>query len=379
MIETQRLRIRPWREADARHYVTLSEDVGYTCFSTPGYYSVASLAEALGKLAPRIALHEARGLGKLPVFERDGDEIVGTCGLDPFELEGRPVVELGYRLRLSHWGKGYATEAAAAMLRHAFETLRLPEVYAFALPHNAASIKVLQRLGLREVGICRHSGLEHRLFVARPGEVATEAGAVRAPAPPIAPSAPETLAAIETERLVLRGLGPEDAERVADFQWRNREFMAAHEPPRPADYYTPAHWRRRLEELATHARADRHYSYFVLTKAEPQAIVGWVNFSNVVRGAFHACHLGYNLCAAAEGRGYMVEALRAAIPHMFEAKGLHRIMANYVPTNARSERVLTALGFQREGLAKDYLLLGGAWRDHVLTSLVNPAWRAPAP
>jgi ribosomal-protein-alanine N-acetyltransferase len=173
---------------------------------------------------------------------------------------------------------------------------------------------------------------------------------------------------------------PADAARVAAFQRANRAFLAAQEPPRPDAYYTEAHWAHRLAELAAAAAADQQYGYFVQLRASVDAtapLVGWLSFSNVVRGAFHACYLGYHLSAGAEGHGYMTEALRVAIDHMFGAKNLHRIMANYVPTNTRSERVLRRIGFEREGLAKSYLYLGGAWRDHVLTSLTNPAWRAP--
>jgi len=53
---------------------------------------------------------------------------------------------------------------------------------------------------------------------------------------------------------------------------------------------------------------------------------------------------------------------------------MHRIMANYMPHNARSGDLLARLGFQKEGYAKDYLLIDGRWQDHVLTSLTAPDW-----
>jgi ribosomal-protein-alanine N-acetyltransferase len=68
----------------------------------------------------------------------------------------------------------------------------------------------------------------------------------------------------------------------------------------------------------------------------------------------------------------MAEALRAANAFVFGSMRLHRIMANYRPENERSARLLERLGFEREGLARDYLFIDGAWRDHVLTALVNP-------
>ena len=61
---------------------------------------------------------------------------------------------------------------------------------------------------------------------------------------------------------------------------------------------------------------------------------------------------------------------------MFDVKGLHRIQANHLPENARSAALLARLGFVREGLAKDYLFIGNAWRDHVLNALTNPRFDA---
>ena len=70
----------------------------------------------------------------------------------------------------------------------------------------------------------------------------------------------------------------------------------------------------------------------------------------------------------------MREALLATNNFMFDVMRMHRIMANHRPENERSARLLQRLGFTREGLARDYLYIDGAWRDHVLTSLVNPRY-----
>ncbi len=70
----------------------------------------------------------------------------------------------------------------------------------------------------------------------------------------------------------------------------------------------------------------------------------------------------------------MTEGLRAAIEFVFKKLNFHRVMANHLPENTRSEALLKRLGFEREGYAREYLFLNGAWRDHVLNSLVNPNW-----
>jgi len=68
----------------------------------------------------------------------------------------------------------------------------------------------------------------------------------------------------------------------------------------------------------------------------------------------------------------MFEMLNAAIPYVFKKYQLHRIMANYIPSNIRSAQLLKRLGFEQEGLAKSYLKIAGEWQDHVLTSKLCP-------
>ncbi|RQM45250.1 GNAT family N-acetyltransferase, partial [Aeromonas caviae] len=57
----------------------------------------------------------------------------------------------------------------------------------------------------------------------------------------------------------------------------------------------------------------------------------------------------------------------------FRERGLHRIMASYMPANLRSGALLERLGFEQAGYARDYLMINGRWEDHVLTALINPA------
>jgi len=120
--------------------------------------------------------------------------------------------------------------------------------------------------------------------------------------------------------------------------------------------------------------ADRAVTVVLLDKFDPDGpILGQVSLRNIIRGAFQGCHLGYSLDQQAVGKGLMFEALTSVIAYGFGEMGLHRIMANYIPTNERSGRLLRRLGFVVEGYARDYLFLAGKWQDHILTSLVNPA------
>jgi ribosomal-protein-alanine N-acetyltransferase len=167
-----------------------------------------------------------------------------------------------------------------------------------------------------------------------------------------------------------------DIPQILDYFQRNREHLAATSPTPPPDFYRAPHWRARLARADEGYRADRLLHCFVFHEHESE-VIGVVNLSNFVRGGFQACHLGYSIDRELEGSGTMSAAVRLVIDCAFGRLNLHRVMANYLPENQRSARLLARLGFRIEGSAHAYLQIAGAWRDHVLTSLVNDAWCEP--
>jgi ribosomal-protein-alanine N-acetyltransferase len=191
---------------------------------------------------------------------------------------------------------------------------------------------------------------------------------------------------INTERLTLRLARPGMQAAIARFL---NENFAGHldrwSPPATGAFFTEAFWRERLAIAVEEFQAGRSARFVLQERADEAAgapIVGTCNYTNIVRGPFLACNLGYQVARSHQGRGLMSEALRATNAFVFDEMRLHRIMANYRPENTRSGRLLERLGFAREGLARDYLFIDGAWRDHVLTALTNPSfqgeWVEPA-
>lgn len=182
---------------------------------------------------------------------------------------------------------------------------------------------------------------------------------------------------LTTARLRLVPLSSPLADAWQRYRERNREHFARVAPPVPAGAAL-AEWARQSVARAERAWAeDAAYRFILLPRdAADDDLVGHVNFTEVVRGPLQACYLGFGLDAAQVGHGLMREALQTAIPFAFQVKRLHRIMANHLPTNERSARTLRSLGFVPEGYARDYLFVGGAWRDHVLTALTNSAFDA---
>jgi RimJ/RimL family protein N-acetyltransferase len=91
-----------------------------------------------------------RGFGMFNVFERATGEFVGRVG--PWRPEGWPGLEVGWSLLSSFWGRGYATEAAAASIDYAFDVLEQPEVMSLIAPENLRSVAVATRLGQELIG-----------------------------------------------------------------------------------------------------------------------------------------------------------------------------------------------------------------------------------
>ncbi|QEL57268.1 GNAT family N-acetyltransferase [Chromobacterium paludis] len=178
--------------------------------------------------------------------------------------------------------------------------------------------------------------------------------------------------ALDTPRLKLLPAHPDLTAAALDYHSRNRAHLEPWGPTPGPQYYSEDYWRTQMRQGARSWTEGHSARFLLATREQPDRVIGTVGFSNIVRGVFQACHLGYGVDQACEGQGLMREALQAAIRFAFDDLKLHRIQANYQPANARSAALLQRLGFTVEGQAKDYLFLNGAWRDHVLTSLLNP-------
>ena len=165
---------------------------------------------------------------------------------------------------------------------------------------------------------------------------------------------------------------PEHAPAQLAYYERNEVHLAPWEPLWPSDFLTLHYWETATRRAVEDARADRAHRFIAFNRGDPDRMVASINLTNLVRGVFAAAHLGYSVDAGEQGHGVGTEAVGAVVQFAFESLRLHRVMANYQPVNERSARLLRRLGFEREGFARDYLYIAGAWRDHVLTAKSNP-------
>ncbi len=191
------------------------------------------------------------------------------------------------------------------------------------------------------------------------------------------PPAPPVLVG---DRVRVSLAGDVDAGDLAAFHRRNFDRLKRWMPPVPDTFLTDDYWIRWV--AAARLLYDKEQAIRMVVRngrREVSPMIAQANFSNIVKGPFQACLLGYHIDGEAEGQGLMREALSLAIRFVFDEMGLHRIMANYIPNNERSARLLDRLGFEQEGYARDYLFIDGAWRDHVLTALTNPSAPVPLP
>ncbi len=177
---------------------------------------------------------------------------------------------------------------------------------------------------------------------------------------------------LDTPRLILRLPNEADSVKFQDFDERNMSHLS---PWRSATGEPALDHKTQLIKWEQEFKEGRSIRFLLFLKDDPESkIIGFCNFSQIFRGPFEACYLGYHIDVTLEGKGLMSEAVAKATEYMFEKQNLHRIMANYIPSNERSARLLHKLGFVVEGCAKKYLLINGQWEDHILTSLTNDKW-----
>ncbi|MEM7168840.1 MAG: GNAT family N-acetyltransferase [Pseudomonadota bacterium] len=147
-LETDRLILRPFTQADAEIILPHFADPDFMIWSIDGTLDAAA---GLKKMNGWIACQEASGFSKYAMFEKKGHNFAGYCGLNWEDIEGSRQPELGFRLVPTARGRGLAREAAEAVLDDAFTRLDMPLVYAFADKDNLPSRRLLERLGMTDL------------------------------------------------------------------------------------------------------------------------------------------------------------------------------------------------------------------------------------
>ncbi len=136
-------------------------------------------------------------------------------------------------------------------------------------------------------------------------------------------------------------------------------------------FFTSDFQKIQLDRDFSYIRQEKMLILWIFKKNEPEKIIGNVSFTNIVRGNFLSCTLGYKMDVEELNKGYMTEAIEKGIDIIFNDYALHRIEAHIMVSNKRSLRVLEKLKFSVEGLSKSYLKVNGKWQDHINMVLLN--------
>lgn len=175
-----------------------------------------------------------------------------------------------------------------------------------------------------------------------------------------------------TDRLILKVLSAQDAPMVYQFYLQNQNFLEPFEPARPNNFYSESFHYSNLSYEYRGFLNMSYLRYWLFTKENPDTPIGTFCFSNIIRGAFQKCTLGYKLGKSYCHLGYMQEAISYIIPHVFKDLKLHRIEAYVQPENQPSVNLLSRLGFKEEGYLASYAQICGEWKDHLVFSLIFP-------
>lgn len=154
-LETGRLRLRTWREADREPFAALNADPAVMEF----FPALQDRAQSDASIDAWMAQFASRGWSNWAVERRDSGEFIGFVGLSEprRRLPCSPCVEIGWRLARPHWGQGLASEAARAALDFGFDTIGLAEIVSFTAIANRRSRAVMERIGMRDA----HEDFEH--------------------------------------------------------------------------------------------------------------------------------------------------------------------------------------------------------------------------
>jgi ribosomal-protein-alanine N-acetyltransferase len=174
---------------------------------------------------------------------------------------------------------------------------------------------------------------------------------------------------LDGEGVLLRPHRASDYGEWVELRARSRDFLQPWEPTWPGDDLSRAAFRRRLSAYADDIERGAAYPFLVFSKGDG-AMVGGITLSNIRRGVAQMGSIGYWVGAPYARRGHTLAAVRTVTRFCFGRLGLHRVEAACLPANEASRGVLLKAGFQQEGLARAYLRINGAWRDHLLFGLL---------
>lgn len=159
-IETERLVLREIIPEDAKAFFEMDSNPEVVKYV--GIKPLTEIGQSIEMIKSIRKQYEENGIGRWAVIQKDNGKLVGWSGLKLIkEINNhKNIHDLGYRFIPEYWGKGYATETSRAVLKYAFNEMKLGKVFAYADVENSASHHVLRKLGFEEKGTFIDAGDE---------------------------------------------------------------------------------------------------------------------------------------------------------------------------------------------------------------------------
>lgn len=160
LFTSDRLGFRNWKEEDLSDFAAMNADER-VMEHFPATLTEEQSAASMLRMQEE---YKKRGYTYFAVEERSSGLLIGFIGLfyQTFESPFNPAVDIGWRLQVDAWGKGYATEGAKRCLQYAFEHLSLDAVVACCTLSNTSSERVMQKIGMRKKGVFDHPYLKEQ-------------------------------------------------------------------------------------------------------------------------------------------------------------------------------------------------------------------------
>lgn len=162
----------------------------------------------------------------------------------------------------------------------------------------------------------------------------------------------------------VRELRLRDAAEIARLQAENRDFLAPWDAIRPDVFYTEAGQTVEVQRMLEREEEGTVAARAILD--DDGLLAGVIRLNGITRGAFDSCSLGYWVDRARNGQGLASGAVAAVLDLAFGPLQLHRVQAETLKHNVRSQRVLMKNGFEHIGMAPKYIRIAGEWQDHDL-------------
>jgi ribosomal-protein-alanine N-acetyltransferase len=366
VLETPRLILRGWRDADLDDWARISAHPRVMEFF-PAAYSRAQSGEIASRLRADL---ERNGYGWWIAEVKATGRFAGVISLQDvtFPADFTPAREVGWRLDVDAWGNGYATEGAAAAIRYAFDRLEWNDVVSMTSVWNVRSQRVMERLGMT------HDAAEDFEHPRVPeGHRLRKHVLYRLPKY----QAPASLQAGPS--LTLRPFEEDDAPAIFALVEASRAHLEPWMTWTSLTTSVDAVLRAHRDSRARQVRGNG----FDCVILESGVIAGAIGLHDV-DGERATASIGYWLSPDRQGRGIVTAAARALVEFAFASYGIERIELVAAVDNARSRAVAKRLGFREDAFLPKYLHFPDRDVDAIRHVLIGDRsfrekrpWRAP--